>query len=695
MKSLKKTILFTFIALSYFSCSLIFFIAVKYSRRSVRNVFRNDMFLTADRINDSISEVVQEKFNFMEYMSNLSELRSDDVSLQQKYKMLDPVAQNREKDLLSLSYIDSNGDAYVTPEFKINFAHIPVVAQVMRDGKTAMVGPSADAQTGELSINIAAPVRNFNNEISGVLFARFNSNFLCDISQRIKIGDTGYAIIVDRATGNTIGAPNKQDVINLQNLKTIGEKESIPELVENMNTVMSGKTDFGYYTQENIKKIMIYQPVKNTNWSVIIISDDNEFIKNLSSMEKILFYLTLVVIVVAAVVSYTIARTLNPLKQVGDAISEIATGNADLTQRLSVKKGKKEILDIVNGFNKFVEKLQEIIASMKDSENQLSNADNSLKSGTQDTAASIIEIIANIESVNSQILNQASSVDETAGSVNEIAANIESLEKMILKQSEGVEQASAAIEQMVGNINSVNVSADKMFESFKKLEDNAKVGIETQSQVNDIIQQIENQSKMLQDANSAISHIAEQTNLLAMNAAIEAAHAGESGKGFSVVADEIRKLSLTSTTQSKTIGDELTRVQDSIASVVDVSLNATNAFKAVSESIRDTDQIVRQIKNAMEEQQIGSKQITEVLQNMTDSTFEVKSASSEMAEGNKHILSEIEKLQNVTAVIKDSVTEMSAGAQRINETGASLSNVSKEVTDSIDSIKSEINQFKV
>ena len=694
MKSLKKTILFSFILLSYLSCSTIFFIAVKYSRRSVRNVFKDDMFLTADRINDSISEVIQEKFKLLEYLANLDSIRSDDVSIMDKGMILYPIANDREKDLLSVSYIAANGDTYIGP-IPVNFGFVPVFQQALAEKKSVLAGPSPDQQTGELSINIASPVRNNNNEIIGVLLARFNCNFLCDISERIKIGQTGYAIIVDNATGNTIGAPNRQTVLDQENLKAISEKENIPELGMNMDKVTAGATDFGYYTRGKIKHIMIYQPVNNTNWSVIIDSDDSEFINHLSKMEKILFYLTVVILVLSAIVSFTIAQTLNPLKKVGDAIAEIATGNADLTKRLTIKKGKKEILDIVNGFNDFVKKLQEIITSMKTSEKRLSDADDSLQAGTQETEASITEIIANIGSVNSQILNQASSVDETAGAVNEIASNIESLERMILNQSAGVEEASSAVEQMVGNINAVNGSVDKMFMSFKELEQNASVGIKTQSDVNNIIKHIEVQSKMLQDANSAIAHIASQTNLLAMNAAIEAAHAGEAGKGFSVVADEIRKLSLTSTAQSRTIGEELTKILESISNVVTVSSDATTAFLTVSNSIQATDEIVRQIKNAMEEQQIGSKQITDVLHTMNDSTVEVKSASAEMAVGNRHILEEIRKLQNVTAIIKDSITEMSTGAQRINETGSALSQVSKEVTDSIDSIKAEINQFKV
>ena len=80
---------------------------------------------------------------------------------------------------------------------------------------------------------------------------------------------------------------------------------------------------------------------------------------------------------------------------------------------------------------------------------------------------------------------------------------------------------------------------------------------------------------------------------------------------------------------------------------------------------------------------------------MNDSTVEVKSASEEMSEGNKLILVQINKLQEVTSMIKDSISEMSYGAQKINETGAALSGVSKEVSDSIESIKKEIDLFKV
>ena len=695
VKSLKSTILITFISVSFIGSILLFCVAVNYSRQTVRSISKDDLFIIADRIDDTISEVIQEKFNYLEYTGNLRTLKDDNVSLQEKNSFIVPMASNKEKDLISISYMDKDGNASLGPNKIVNFSSAPILQMAQKSKKSVIYGPTKDAITNKLSINICSPVFKQPNDVTGYLLARLDCKFLCEISSRIRIGQTGYAIVIDRNTGNTIGAPQEEDVINDQNLLAIAQSEHYADLEENMNNLLKGEKGSGYFTIQGVERVMVYKPIANTNWSVAIISNEGEFIGKLHSMEKLLFTFTIMLLIASLIAAYFITRNLRPLKLVGDAISEISTGNADLTQRLTVKHGKQEILDIVNGFNNFVNKLQEIITSMKNSEKRLVQADESLQYGTQDTSSAITQILANIQSVNTQITNQADSVEETAGAVNEIASNIESLEHMIQNQSAGVTQASTAVEEMIVNINSVNKSVDIMFNAFKELQENTNIGIQTQSGVNEIIKEIEAQSKMLQEANTAIASIASQTNLLAMNAAIEAAHAGEAGKGFSVVADEIRKLSETSTNQSKSIGDELKKIQDSINSVVQASSDATAVFTSVSNSIQNTDELVRHIKAAMEEQQIGSKQITDALYAMNDSTVEVKSASEEMSEGNKLILVQINKLQEVTSMIKDSISEMSYGAQKINETGAALSGVSKEVSDSIESIKGEIDLFKV
>ena len=516
-----------------------------------------------------------------------------------------------------------------------------------------------------------------------------NSIDLAKMTQGItdSISDGSTQVLIVDIEGNIIASKDDSQILKVN---FNDENDSTKLLMQKMASEDSGAVDFifngkanrGYFHKSGRMCTVIFMPEE----------DISRLIFNV--VFEILLIIVIAVVVVSVVILLIAYSITKPISVVNSSIQDIASGNADLTKRISIN-AKHEIKSLVDGFNSFSQKMQKIVGDIKNSENELSEAGGNMSLVSEDTASSITEILANIESMHKQIGNQVSSVSQTSSAVNEIAANIDSLDKMIESQSAGVAQASAAVEQMIGNITSVNQSVEKMAASFESLDKKTADGISKQQSVNEQIQKIEQQSAMLQEANSVISSIAEQTNLLAMNAAIEAAHAGDAGKGFAVVSDEIRKLSETSSAQSKTIGEQLGQITESISSVVSASLDANSAFAEVSAQIKTTDQLVVQIKSAMEEQQEGSKQITEVLHSMNDSTVEVRNSADEMSEGNKMILQEVGNLQEFTSAMNTSMDEMSIGAKKINETGAALGTISAQVKDSIDKIKAQIGQFKV
>ena len=461
----------------------------------------------------------------------------------------------------------------------------------------------------------------------------------------------------------------------------------------------NGRIYYGESEVDGEAYLSLCLPLKNENGRVsgmIFVAKNREILEStVANMIKAIIPILVVLIVILVVIAYLIVkRFMAPLLGVKKTFNDISSGDADLTKRIAMKSSD-EIGDVVAGFNKFAEKLQQIIKDMKISKSDLDVAGEDLHSSTEDTACAIEQILANINSILSIIETQTAAVDQTAGAVDEISSNISSLNNMIENQSSGVSQASAAVEQMIGNIRSVSTSMEKMSKSFDHLENNAQSGFSKLKDVNDRVQEIEKQSALLQEANSAIASIAEQTNLLAMNAAIEAAHAGDAGKGFAVVADEIRKLSETSSVQSKTIGEQLSQIQDSIDNVVSASSESSDAFAVVANELKDTSQVVIQIRAAMDEQNEGSAQITNALKMMNDSTVEVKNASEEMNKGNAMILDEVKQLQDATLQMKTGMDEVRAGAQKINETGAALSGISKKVRVSIDRIGSQVDLFKV
>ncbi|MBQ6566491.1 MAG: HAMP domain-containing protein [Treponema sp.] len=564
---------------------------------------------------------------------------------------------------------------------------------VMKQGKARYVdNPVTAKTTGKTVVHVTTGLKDRNGRLFGVIVGIIPIEVLIKPVKELNVPAGVWAFMLDHA-GNVMYHPAAAEGGNF--LTSPGEgHEDLIQYSQKMVNGESGKAWIKSYTG-NGQDLLIYDCIKDTPWAfgLTVSQGTIEALGNKIALASTGFGVG-VLITILLLGGFVLVAALKPLRTVRDTIHGIATGNADLTRRIEVSSGN-EIGQVVQGFNQFTGKLQDIIREVKTSKNELGIAGSDMAASAQDTASAINQIIANIDSFGHQIDNQKKSVDQTAGAVDEISANVDSLNKMIEGQSGGVSQASAAVEQMIGNITAVTTSVERMKDVFSDLQSHSQEGFHKLEAVSQKVSAIESQSATLQDANAAISSIAEQTNLLAMNAAIEAAHAGEAGKGFAVVADEIRKLSETSGQQSTQISNQLKQIMASIADVVHASEEASKTFSQVSQELADTDQLVMQVRTAMEEQNQGSKQIVGALKMMNDSTQEVKVASEEMHEGNKLILSEVQMLQDVTISMKQSMDEMLSGAKKINETGMALKEVSDRMEQSIGKIGKQIDEFKV
>ena len=661
-----------------------------FTKKSTAESYAMDCTQITNAYSLAIANKISEYMNQMTFYSNADIVSTADD--QQIITWLREHNGNRKTYFSSVMYAGKSGVGYNDIGETENVSNLDFYKEIMKNGKSSYIDNPVKDKNGKIVFHIACAAK-LHGEIFGLFAAVVPLENLENMVEYIRLGESGQTwIIADN--GTIVANLNHENVMNLNLLDSSND----PSVIQIIKKAVNGGIGTGWGKNwANIKgnTFVAYTPIAYTPWILVFSVSESQVYKTGNALRNTNAVISLLTIIILAIFTLLVSGVmLKPLGVVEKSINEIASGHADLTQRIQIDS-KTEIGSVVDGFNKFSEKLQNIVRGLKNSKDQLAAAGEEMHVCSQETADSNNQILTNIETVSERISNQSASVDQTAGAVNEIASNIQSLEHMIEQMVMSVSQASAAVEEMIGNIDSVNGSVKKMADQFVELEETSAIGTERQQDVNEKINQIEQQSVMLQEANEAIASIAEQTNLLAMNAAIEAAHAGDAGKGFAVVADEIRKLSETSTDQSKTIGNQLKIILDSIKSVVSASQASSEAFTSVTDKIQSTDELVNHIKSAMEEQAEGSRQIGNALSVMNDSTLEVRTASKEMSEGNQAILTEIRQLQTATFAIKESMDIISSTTEKITETGQSLDKITKIMYDSILEIGNQIDQFKV
>lgn len=339
--------------------------------------------------------------------------------------------------------------------------------------------------------------------------------------------------------------------------------------------------------------------------------------------------IAIVILAALGMVVLLLKTVVKPINDIKEAMVQIASGEGDLSQRISINS-QDEIGLLAGGFNQFVTKIQATVSQVVESSNTLRQEMNNLNALTSTIADSTVGQQRDSEAVAAAVHEMQVTSRNVSDSATEAALASQTANEELSNTNVILEQTVAAIRDLAGEIESAS----------------------------QVINTLDNDVSNIASVLDVIRGIAEQTNLLALNAAIEAARAGEQGRGFAVVADEVR--SLASRTQKSTgeIQAMIEKLQAGAAQAVEVMQGSKTSSEDTIQSAGLATESLAEILNAIARMNEMNTHIATAAGQQSSVSDEVNSNVQGIADSSTSIVDVVSQAQQSLSMLSEQTQQL-------------------------------------
>jgi len=267
------------------------------------------------------------------------------------------------------------------------------------------------------------------------------------------------------------------------------------------------------------------------------------------------------------------------------------------------------------------------------------------------------------DNLNRHMNDQESKLTETAASIEELTASLETVSENTSAQGNIVHSSKSLLNEYITLLGKINTEADNARMISRESMSRTAESRERLNDITDGMLKLKESSQSIREISAIINSIADRTNLLALNASIEAARAGEQGAGFAVVADEISKLADNSIEQAKKIQKLIEETSRDIERETAILSSSSEIIMKVEQEVERIDAAIKTMLEMYGSQDRLIKSIDSNMQGVAGGADEISLSTDQQKQTIKEVTDSVEHLQ----IIMNSVLQSSGTLQQFLE----------------------------